>query len=180
MLSKHAFSTLQTWLVLGLLGTLGTACGGGSEGRDPVLGNDGNVALAPTVTAVSPAAGATGVAVDIAAITATFSEPMEAITGDASFTVTCAAPCTSPTGSTTLDAAGTTASFTLDGPLEHSTTYTADDRRRAQRGNRPGAGATLHLDLHHHRSATHGDGSGAGRRCHRCPGQQHGDHRPVQ
>ncbi|MDZ7825100.1 MAG: Ig-like domain-containing protein [Gammaproteobacteria bacterium] len=99
-----------------LLGILAVACGGGSEGRDPVLGNDGNVALAPTVTAVSPAAGATGVAVDIAAITATFSEPMEAITGDASFTadlrgtVHVARP-----GATTLDAAGTTASFTLDG-----------------------------------------------------------------
>lgn len=103
----------------------GLACGGDNQGRDPILGTEGNVAQRPTVTAVDPAAGAEVVRVNRAAVTATFSEPMSPLTGDASFTLTCAAPCTAPTGTVSLDSAGTKGSFTLDGRLEIGTVYTA-------------------------------------------------------
>lgn len=125
MYSSTGFHSLRTWISAGLLSAVAVACGGGNEGRDPVLGTNGNVALTPTVTATTPADGEIGVAIDIAAITATFSQPMAPLPGDSSFTVTCAAPCTSPTGDVTLDAAGTLASFTLSAPLEEGTLYTA-------------------------------------------------------
>ncbi|MDZ7670300.1 MAG: Ig-like domain-containing protein [Gammaproteobacteria bacterium] len=125
MYSTTGFHSLRTWLLAGLVGVFAAACGGGNEGRDPVLGNDGNVALTPTVTATAPEDGEIGVATDIAAVTATFSEPMTALTDGASFTLTCEAPCTAPSGAVTLDAAGTIASFTLDGTLETGTRYTA-------------------------------------------------------
>lgn len=66
-----------------------TACGGGKE---PVLGTSAGAALAPTVTAVAPLANATGVAVNIKAITAAFSKPMDASTlTTSSFTLACGA-----------------------------------------------------------------------------------------
>ncbi|MCC5873353.1 MAG: Ig-like domain-containing protein, partial [Gammaproteobacteria bacterium] len=111
--------------MLGLVAAFTTACGGGNQGRDPILGTDGNAALAPTVIAVTPGADATGVSINTAAVTATFSQPMAPLTGDASFTLTCASPCTSPSGTKTLNAAGRTASLALDTALESSTTYTA-------------------------------------------------------
>jgi hypothetical protein len=61
-------------------------------GRDPILGTR-VAALAPTVTVVTPAPNATGVPTNNTIINATFSEPMNLLTGAASFTVTCAAPC---------------------------------------------------------------------------------------
>src|SRR4051812_36849247 len=75
--------------------------------RDPVLGT-GDIAIsAPTVTSVAPADNAVGVPIDNAVITTTFSEPIAPLTGAASFTVTCAAPCTSPAGTVALDATNT-------------------------------------------------------------------------
>lgn len=82
-------------------------------------------AARPRVTAVAPVNNATGVPINITVITADFTEPMAPLTGDASFIVTCEAPCTSPTGTVTLDSTGETASFTLDAALEPSTLYTA-------------------------------------------------------
>jgi hypothetical protein len=71
------------------------------------------VATPPTVTAVSPAANATDVPLNESQITAGFSEAVAPLTGSASFTVTCAAPCVSPTGTVALDAAATDATFRL-------------------------------------------------------------------
>jgi hypothetical protein len=113
---------IRPWLAALLVGAL-AACGGG--GRDEILGFDGKAP--PTVTAVTPVNNATGVAVANPVITATFSEPMAAIAGGASFTLTCAAPCVGPTGTVTLDSTNRVATFSLpaDSTLSNSTTYTA-------------------------------------------------------
>ena len=105
-------SGLLPWLMALLLSVLAAGCGGGG-GRDPILGIGGIAALAPTVTAVAPVNNATGVPINNTIITAAFSEPMASITGGASFTVTCAAPCTNPTGTVALDATNKIATFTL-------------------------------------------------------------------
>src|SRR6202011_398747 len=98
--------------VVTLLCALIVGCGGGGGGRDPILGAR-VAALAPTVTAVAPTPNATGVPINNTIITATFSELMAPLTGAASFAVTCAAPCTSPTGTVALDATNTIATFTV-------------------------------------------------------------------
>src|SRR5580704_7388066 len=82
-------------------------------GRDAVLGTGGIAVLAPTVTAVAPLNNAVGVPVSNTIITAAFSEPMAAITGSASFTVSCAAPCTNPAGTVALDGSNQLATYTL-------------------------------------------------------------------
>jgi hypothetical protein len=78
---------------------------------------------APTVTAAAPGNDAVGVPLNDS-IAAAFSEPMNPITGAASFTVTCAAPCTSPAGTVALDASGANATFTPSENLEPLTLYT--------------------------------------------------------
>jgi hypothetical protein len=112
---------IRPWLAAVLVGAL-AACGGG--GRDEVLGFNG--VPPPTVTAVTPANNATAVAVN-APITATFSEPMAALTNGASFTVTCAAPCVGPGGTVALDSTQRIATFSLasGSTLLNGTTYTA-------------------------------------------------------
>jgi hypothetical protein len=97
------------WLAALLLAATVAACGGGG-GREPVLGFDSSP-RPPTVTAVAPVDGATGVAVNTV-VSADFSEPMAPITGDASFLLSCAAPCVSPTGTVSLDATRRIATFT--------------------------------------------------------------------
>src|SRR5471032_2649625 len=67
-------------------------------GRDQIFGSAGTAALVPVVTAETPANGTTGVLVSTASISATLNEAVAPITGTASFTLTCAAPCTNPTG----------------------------------------------------------------------------------
>jgi len=96
-----------------LLGVLATGCGSGGQGRAPILGTGGIAVIAPTVTAVTPLNNASGIPVNSATVTATFSEAMTPLTGAASFTVTCAAPCTNPAGTVALDATNQTATFTL-------------------------------------------------------------------
>ena len=98
----------RMWLMVMALGALAAGCG-----RDPILGSNGIAALVPEVTAETPAAGATNVLTSTAAVAATLNEAVSPITGTASMTVTCAAPCVDPTGSVTLDATNTIASFTL-------------------------------------------------------------------
>ncbi|MDO8276446.1 MAG: Ig-like domain-containing protein, partial [Serpentinimonas sp.] len=104
---------VRPWLAAILLGALVAGCGGG--GRDEILGFDATPPAPPppTVTAVAPPNGATGVPLNITQISADFSERMAPLTGTASFVVTCAAPCTSPVGTTTLDATGRIATFAL-------------------------------------------------------------------
>ena len=111
-----------------LMSAVLAGCSGGGQGRAPILGAGGaTAAIAPTVTAVTPVNNATGVATSNPVIAASFSEAMAPITGAASFTVTCAASCTSPTGTVTLDASNTVATFTLTPgtTLQPLTLYTA-------------------------------------------------------
>lgn len=80
------------------------------------------------MTAVVPANNATGVARQNPVIAAVFSEPMAPITGGAGFTLSCAAPCVSPTGMTvSLDSAHRVATLALapSTTLSALTTYTA-------------------------------------------------------
>jgi Ice-binding-like/Bacterial Ig-like domain len=96
-------------------------------GQDQIFGSVGTAALVPLVTAETPANGAVGVLVTTPAISATFNEPLAPITGAVSFTLTCTAPCANATGSISLDATHTIATFTLTPGtlLTPSTSYTA-------------------------------------------------------
>ena len=91
----NRFNTISKQVKWSLVLLLGATLAGCSD-RDPLLGTPVVGSLAPTVTAVAPLDGATGVATNLLVVTADFSEPMAPITGGASFTVTCALPCTSP------------------------------------------------------------------------------------
>ncbi|MDP9087947.1 MAG: Ig-like domain-containing protein [Pseudomonadota bacterium] len=83
-------------------------------------------ASAPTVTATAPANNASGVATNLAAVTAQFDQPMAPISGAATFTLTCTAPCVNPAGTTVaLDSSATIATLTLGAALASATTYTA-------------------------------------------------------
>lgn len=93
-----------------LLGAWVAGCG--DAGKDQILGAD-SVAAPPAVTATAPISNATGIPLNLRSVAAGFSEPMAPITGAASFTLTCAAPCTNPSGSVSFDAAGKVASLTL-------------------------------------------------------------------
>jgi hypothetical protein len=75
--------------------------------------NSSNSAPAPTVTAVAPLDHATLVVTDNTLISATFSEPIAAMSGAATFSVTCAAPCVSPTGTVAQNSTNSTATFTV-------------------------------------------------------------------
>ncbi|MGE3347782.1 MAG: ice-binding family protein [Ramlibacter sp.] len=111
-----------------LLATVLAACGGSGGGRDPVLGFDTTIPLAPpTVTAVAPVNMATGVALNTNLITAEFSEPMSPIAGTSSFTLGCAAPCVGPSGTVSLSSDKRLATLALVPgiPLAAGTTYTA-------------------------------------------------------
>jgi hypothetical protein len=121
----NRFKSIRPWLAAFLVGTL-VACGGGSGGRDPILGFDAPPAP-PTVTAVTPADNATGVLVKAPGVTATFNEAMAPIVGSASFTLTCAAPCTGPVGTVTLDSTNRIATFNVapGTSLAGNTLYTA-------------------------------------------------------
>jgi hypothetical protein len=106
---RHA--RCRAWSIAIALGVLATGCG--RDGKDSIFGSNGIAGMAPTVTAAVPLNGAIDVTTNNPLITATFSEPMQPITGTASMTVTCAAPCTNATGTVTLDATSTIATFTL-------------------------------------------------------------------
>ncbi|MBC7750804.1 MAG: DUF3494 domain-containing protein [Candidatus Saccharibacteria bacterium] len=121
------------------LSFLMTGCGGGSEGQSKILGVDNvtvplppvvplpvPVLIPPTVTAVAPVNNATGVPFNNTIITAAFSEPISPITGTASFVVTCAAPCISPTGTVALNSTNQIGTYTLapETSLTPNTLYT--------------------------------------------------------
>lgn len=124
----NRLQSIRPWLAALLVGTL-VACGGGGGGRDPILGFDGTpvpVVIPPTVTAVAPVNNATGVATNNTVITAAFSEAMAPVPASG-FTVACAAPCTNPAGTVSLDGTARVATFTLapGSSLAAGTTYTA-------------------------------------------------------
>ena len=81
--------------------------------QDQIFGSAKTAALIPAVTSETPTNGATGVLVSIASISATLNEAVSPIMGTASFTLTCAAPCTNATGVVSLDPTNTIATFTL-------------------------------------------------------------------
>ncbi len=117
--------SLRPWLAAMALSAL-AACGGGG-GRDPILGFSGTPAPSapPTVTAVTPANNATGVATNLGGVTVAFNEPMAPLTGTSTFTVTCAAPCLNPAGTLSLDGTNRIATFAVPAGLTANTTYTA-------------------------------------------------------
>ena len=124
---------IPAWLLALALGALLTACR-----QDSILGTAAVATLArvpPTVTAVTPANNAVGVPINDS-VTAAFSEPMAPITGAASFTVTCAAPCVSPAGTVALDAGATNATFTPTANLAPMTTLHRHDYRGHQLSRR--------------------------------------------
>jgi hypothetical protein len=102
---------LRPWLAALLLGAFVAGCGGG--GRDAILGFDW-AAIPPSVSAVAPINGTTGVALNNAVISADFSETMSPIAGSASFVVSCSAPCISPAGTVSLDPTRRIATYTLN------------------------------------------------------------------
>jgi len=109
--------------VMLLLGIAATGCG---WEKDPILGS-GTAAPAPAVSSVTPLNAATAVSTGAPGISATFNQPMAALTGGATFAVTCAAPCANPTGTVALDSANRVATFTLTPAtsLAPLTVYTA-------------------------------------------------------
>lgn len=110
MKTYKSYSKTRAWLTALLVSALVAGCNGG---RDPILGAGGIAAVVPTVTAVAPIDNAFDVPVNTAIVTAVFSEAMAPITGTASFTLECFAPCVNPTGTVALDATNTIATFTL-------------------------------------------------------------------
>ncbi len=82
-------------------------------------------ATPPTVTAVAPMNNAIGVPINLSVVSAQFDQQLAPFAGTAAFTVTCAAPCTSPTGSAALDGSKTVVSFAPAAPLTAGTLYTA-------------------------------------------------------
>ena len=107
-----ACSGFMIWAMALLLVAVAAGCGGGS-GRDPVLGVNGVVSLAPSVTNVAPLVNATGVPVNTQLITAAFSKAMDPTTiTAANFTLACPAG-TPVAGTVSYLAASNLASLTL-------------------------------------------------------------------
>jgi hypothetical protein len=103
----NAYHRHIQWCATALLCTLVAACSG-----DSILGAKDRVGPAPTapaVTTVSPSDNAISVAVD-STVAVTFDKAMSS---GSTFAITCAAPCVNPTGSVTLDANRTVATYTL-------------------------------------------------------------------
>ena len=126
------------------LGALAAGCN-----KDAILGSNGTAALRPAVTAVMPLSGATGVLTNSLVI-ATLNEPVAPITGTASMTVTCAAPCVNATGAVTLDATHTVATFTLTPGTTLATGHAIyrHDRRSHGPLQRHRDGGSLHLAIY--------------------------------
>ena len=80
----------------------------------------------PSVTAVTPANNAAGVAINTGMVSAAFNEPVSGLSGNTGFKVTCAPPCFSPTGSVSMDTSSkiATLAFTSGTPLSALTLYT--------------------------------------------------------
>ena len=137
MTHLNGFYGVRPWLVGCALTLFIAGCGGGgSGGRDPILGLNSagitvagstGVILAPTITAVTPTNNATGVAINTSQVTAAFNEPVAISPGSASFTLSCAAPCITPTGLVSIDASNKIATLSLatGTTLSSSTLYTA-------------------------------------------------------
>lgn len=127
-------SRYASWSLALLFGViLAAGCG-----RDPILGFDDfgtapppvTDTTRPRVTVTEPATTTPGPTPNVpanTAITAIFTEEMApaTITAPGTFTVTCALPCTSPTGTVSYATGTRTATFTPSAPLAVGETYTA-------------------------------------------------------
>ncbi len=103
------YSTYTRWPAAFMLAALVAACGGGSGGRDPILGTGAGAVLLPAVTVVAPASNATGVPVNIKLLTAAFTKPMDgASLTPASFRLACPAA---------VPVTGTTVSYQTTGSI---------------------------------------------------------------
>ncbi len=103
-----AYTSGRMWPFALFLLALTASC----SGRDEILGVGDFLTTPPLVTSVSPDENATNVPFTTPAVTATFNVPV-VFGGGASFDVTCELPCTDPVGAVSLNAPGTTVSFTL-------------------------------------------------------------------
>ena len=99
----------RTWVMMVTLGALAAGC----NNQHPILGSNGIAALVPAVTEVTPLSDASNVLTSNTVISATLNEAVAPITGAATMTVTCAAPCVDATGLVILDSTHTVATFTL-------------------------------------------------------------------
>lgn len=113
MKSQQPYAKPLMWFSGLIMTAFVAGCGGGGDGRDPVLGTGEIAALAPTVTAVAPLMHAVGVPINTKVITATFSKAMDAATlTGASFTLAC--PAGAPvTGTVAYLAASNAVTLTL-------------------------------------------------------------------
>lgn len=116
----QSYSTRLKWIFPVCAITLMTACGG----KDDVLGSSANAALAPSVTATTPASNASAVLVYDPMISATFNEAVAVVGGGASMAVTCVSPCTNPMGTVSVDSTNRIATFTPVADLMGMTQYT--------------------------------------------------------
>ena len=116
-------STSLSWFMALLFSVLAAGCGGGGEGRAPILGTGGIAVLVPTVTAVAPVNNATGVAINTTLVAA-FSTDMAAATITTS-TFTLACPTATVTGTVTYASASRSATFSPGAALPAGVTCTA-------------------------------------------------------
>lgn len=122
MYQISSFSKLVPWSAVALVTLIAAGCGGGDNGRAPILGADVLPVQAPFITATSPPSAATDVPVS-ASVSAAFSKVMDPATLTVStFTVR--------QGNTIIPGvvtySGRTAVFTPSAPLTPSTVYTAN------------------------------------------------------
>lgn len=112
-------------LLLSLLIFLIAGCSGGGGDRDPILGVPSVPFPLPTITAVTPTNGATGIPINLRNITAAFSRDMNPATmTGANFTVNCPTAA-GVTGVVTYVAAGRTLVFAPASNLPANTVCTA-------------------------------------------------------
>lgn len=138
-----SFSRVVPWCMALLLGTVVAGCGGG--GQEPILGG-GVATLAPSVTAVTPLAGATLVPVSTRTLTASFSKAMDpsSLTA-ASFTLSCPGSSAITGGTVSYNAVGNMATLSLPalGVLPASSLCTAKISTAA----RDSSGTALQADF---------------------------------
>ncbi len=117
------YSNSLSWFTTLLFSVFAAGCGGGGEGRSPILGTGGIAVLVPTVTAVAPVNNATGVPINTVVVAA-FSTDMAATSITASsFTLAC--PTAAISGSVTYSIANRSATFSPSTPLPTGATCTA-------------------------------------------------------
>ena len=103
----------SSWLFAILVSAAVVGCGGGDNGRNPILGGSPVVGISPTVVSVTPLARATAVPVNNKKITANFSTTMDSSSINASSFLLACPLGTSFTGAVTYSAAGSLATLTL-------------------------------------------------------------------